>query len=285
MTSAAYYNENDPFAAAWLRELIKKDLIAPGYVDERSIYEVTIDDLQDFEQCHFFAGIGVWSYALRNAGWPDDKPVWTGSCPCQPFSAAGTRKGFADERNLWPAWEYLIAKRSPVVIFGEQVASKDGLDWFDTVQTDLEGQGYAVGANDLCAAGVGAPHIRQRLFFVAARLGDPECARLQRRGDKCLLGKRSREIETRRAGRNDESGKNESYSNQKEWQNPEWIGSSFGEVRPVEPETFPVAYGSSASMGRLRGYGNAINAEVARVFIESYMEYSPLANIPNHKGA
>lgn len=80
----AYYNENDPFAAAWLTELIKAGCIAPGEVDTRSIEDVCPSDLRGFAQCHFFAGIGVWSYALRLSGWPDDRPVWTGSCPCFP---------------------------------------------------------------------------------------------------------------------------------------------------------------------------------------------------------
>lgn len=163
----AYYNEHDPQAAAWLRELIKAGLIAPGDVDERSIEDVVPNELTGYTQCHFFAGIGVWSYALRCAGWPDDCPVWTGSCPCQPFSQAGKRGGTSDERHLWPAFYHLISQRGPDVVFGEQVASPDGLDWLDVVHADLEAAGYAVGALDLCAAGLGAPHIRQRLFFVA----------------------------------------------------------------------------------------------------------------------
>lgn len=141
--------------------------IAPGYVDTRSIEDVTPNDLRGFKQCHFFAGIGGWAYALRLAGWPDDRPVWTGSCPCQPFSAAGKGGGFDDKRHLWPAWHWLIAQCRPGVVFGEQVASKDGLAWLDLVLTDLEVEGYAAGAFDLCAAGVGAPHIRQRLWLVA----------------------------------------------------------------------------------------------------------------------
>jgi DNA (cytosine-5)-methyltransferase 1 len=166
---AAYYNERDPYAAQWLRNLIAAGHIAPGDVDDRSIEDVRPSDLIGYEQCHFFAGIGVWSHALRRAGWPDDRPVWTGSCPCQPFSAAGKRGGTADERHLWPHWFHLIQHGKPrgVPVFGEQVASKDGLAWLDLVHADLEGQGYAVRALDLCAAGVGAPHIRQRLYFVA----------------------------------------------------------------------------------------------------------------------
>lgn len=163
----AYYNEHDPKAAAWLRELIKQGHIAPGDVDERSIEDVVPNELAGYTQCHFFAGIGVWSYALRQAGWSDSRRVWTGSCPCQPFSAAGKGEGFADERHLWPAFYHLISQCRPGVVFGEQVASSDGLAWLDLVYSDLEAAGYAVGTNDLCAAGFGAPHIRQRLFFVA----------------------------------------------------------------------------------------------------------------------
>src|SRR5579859_1822291 len=116
-----FYNEHDPQKAAWLRELIRHNVIAPGEVDERSITEIRAEDLRGFRQCHFFAGIGVWSYALRLAGWPDDRPVWTGSCPCPSFSAAGKGKGLADPRHLWPYWSPLIIECQPPTVFGEQV--------------------------------------------------------------------------------------------------------------------------------------------------------------------
>lgn len=134
----AYYNEIDPYAAQWLRNLIAKGHIAPGDVDERSIEDVHPDDLKPYMQCHFFAGIGVWSYALRRAGWPDDRPVWTGSCPCQPFSAAGETAGFDDERHLWPSFHWLISQRRPGEVFGEQVASSAAEPWLELVQADLE---------------------------------------------------------------------------------------------------------------------------------------------------
>ena len=109
----AYYNEHEPYAAQWLRNLIAAGHIAPGDVDARDIQDVTPDDLAGYTQCHFFAGIGGWSYALRLAGWPDDRPVWTGSCPCQPFSAAGSQAGGDDPRHLWPAMDAPLTARRP----------------------------------------------------------------------------------------------------------------------------------------------------------------------------
>ena len=167
---SAYYNEFDKYAAQWLRNLIAAGHIAPGDVDDRSISDVRPSDLDGYTQCHFFAGIGGWSLALRLAGWPDDRPVWTGSCPCQPFSVAGAGHGVADERHLWPHWFHLVRSQRPPVIFGEQVDAAIAHGWLDLVQDDLEGEGYAFGAVGVPAAGVGAPHIRQRLWFVADSL-------------------------------------------------------------------------------------------------------------------
>lgn len=184
----AYYNEIDPFAAEWLENLILVGAIAPGEVDRRSIEDVAPSDLKGFTQCHFFAGIGVWSYALRQAGWCDDRPVWTGSCPCQPFSAAGKGTGFDDERHIWPAFHHPITFNAPPVVFGEQVSSADGLAWLDLVQSDMEATAYAFGALDLCAAGVGAPHIRQRTFWMAdASLQQPK--QLTREGPRRTEGR------------------------------------------------------------------------------------------------
>lgn len=118
-----YYNEWDKGAAAWLRELIKAGLIPNGYVDDRSITDVTPSDLEGFTQCHFFAGIGGWSYALQLAGIPASTRLWTGSPPCQPFSVAGKQLGQLDERHLAPTFMRLVAQCKPPLLFGEQVAA------------------------------------------------------------------------------------------------------------------------------------------------------------------
>lgn len=98
--TASYYNEWDASAAAWLRELINNKLIPYGYVDERSITEVTPSDLEGFTQCHFFAGIGGWPLALQLAGIPASTQLWTGSPPCQPFSVAGKSLGFLSRHSF-----------------------------------------------------------------------------------------------------------------------------------------------------------------------------------------
>ena len=172
-----YYNEWDSFAAEWLKQLIKDGLIPNGEVDSRSIADVEPSDLKGFTQCHFFAGIGGWSRALQIAGWSSDRPVWTGSPPCQSFSTAGSRKGKDDERHLWPVFFNLIRECQPPTVFGEQVAAAIRFGWLDDLQIDFEKEGYAAGAFVLPSGSIGAPHKRDRLFFVA----DSNAERLQRR--------------------------------------------------------------------------------------------------------
>jgi len=300
---SAYYNEIDPYAAEWLRALIKRGHIADGVVDTRSISEIEPNELREFTQCHFFAGIGVWSYALRLAGWPDERPVWTGSCPCQPFSVAGRSGGFTDERHLWPAWHHLIGECLPSVVFGEQVASKDGLAWLDLVHTDMEAEGYAVGAFDLCAAGVGAPHIRQRLYFVADTSGQG-CTKQRGQRDEperftahSLASELAQSDSDRHDGtpghaaqsggdwaRNrvlERSGKGlrgtSTSPTNGYWRVADWLYCRDGKWRPVEPGTFPLAHGATSRVGRLRAYGNAIVPQVAAQVIGAYMDVRGVA--------
>jgi DNA (cytosine-5)-methyltransferase 1 len=167
---SVYYNEHDPAACEWLRELMKKGSIPEGDIDERSIADVQPEDLKRYTQCHFFAGIGGWPLALRLAG-VQDLECWTGSCPCQPFSTAGKNRGTKDERHLWPQFRRLIAERRPQLVVGEQVEAAVAHGWLDLVSSDLEAEGYAVGSVVMGAHGVGAPHIRQRLYWCGV-LGD-----------------------------------------------------------------------------------------------------------------
>ena len=142
----AYYNDSNKFNCDWLQNLIRDGLIPEGEIDERPIQAVSADDVRGFSQRHWFAGIGGWPLALRFAGWSDDRPVDTGSCPCQPYSLAGKRLGDKDPRNLWPEFCRLIRECHPPVVFGEQVASAVGQGWLDRVFADLEREDYACGA-------------------------------------------------------------------------------------------------------------------------------------------
>jgi len=163
----SYYNETDEYCCQWLEDLIRAGHIADGIVDRRSIQEVQPEDVKEFTQCHFFAGIGEWSRAARLAEWPDDRLLWTGSCPCQPFSVAGKRKGISDERHLWPDFFHLIRSSRPAVVMGEQVAGAAGYGWLDGVRSCLEEEDYACGAVDIPACAVNAPHRRSRVYWVA----------------------------------------------------------------------------------------------------------------------
>jgi len=214
------------------------------------------------------------------AGWPDDRDVWTGSCPCQPFSAAGKRKGAADSRHLWPEFARLIAERRPARVFGEQVASKDGRLWLAGVRTDLEALGYAVGASDLCAAGVGAPHIRQRLYWMA----DSDSGRCEQRDSiqrsipkpdaNCADGRMVNADQPGSQGRglrpDDNAGQFAAWAS-----GFDVIDCADGKARRVESGTFPLAHGIPNRMGRLRGYGNGIVPQVAAEFIAAVMECRP----------
>ncbi len=240
--------------------------VTPGTVDPRNIKEVTPDDINGYERCHFFAGVAGWDLALQLAGWPNSTPVWTGSCPCQPYSLAGKRLGDKDPRNLWPEFCRLIRECHPPVVLGEQVASAVGQGWLDRVFADLERENYACGAAVLGAHSIGAPHIRQRLFWVAHAPG-------------------SRLFRTKRA---DKAGIA-----------PGVLGAGFesgcrdfhGRRISAEPGAFPLAARIPAELGsgepallrmarcaranqakRLAAYGNSIVPEVAARFIRAVID-------------
>lgn len=263
MGSKIYYNDNDPKAVAWLRALIEAGELPEGDIDDRSILGVKPDDVRSYTQCHWFAGIGGWPLALKLAGWPDDQPIWTGSPPCQPFSNAGQRKGYEDERHLAPKWLDLISQCKPSSIVGEQVASAASSKrwaWLDDLQDALEAEDYATGAVVLPACSVGAPHIRQRLWFVAQRMGNTE-----QQGSHWA----TREEGTRE-GRLPiiSSGKSQTYG----WNNVGWAQCESQTARPIEPNIQPLANGISAEVGRLRGYGNAIVPQVGAEVIKAFMD-------------
>lgn len=305
----AYYNENDPKAASWLRGLISNGLIMDGDVDERDIRDVSPQDLEGYIRVHFFAGIGGWDYALQLAGWPDGLEVWTGSCPCQPFSNAGKRKGFQDDRHLWPEMRRLIKKREPAVIFGEQVASKDGRLWlggppkkneqepsiksgieqFAGVFPDLERMGYACAGADLCAPGVDATELvevveeftNEIIWRGELSIGPPHIRqRLFWVGNS---SRQSSEWQTRSFPRekkevcskgNSNGGLSQRPSNasQNNWSEFRFVECEQGKIRRTESRTLPLVDGFPGRVELIKGYGNAIVPQVAADFVKSFME-------------
>jgi len=98
--------------------------------------------------------------------------IITGGFPCQPFSVAGKQKGTSDDRHLWPEMFRIIKAFKPRFVIGENVRGivniQDGVV-FETVCTNLEDEGYEVQPFNIPAAGVGAPHRRERIWFIAVR--------------------------------------------------------------------------------------------------------------------
>ncbi len=279
--SHAYYNEIDLGARRWLRELIHEGLIPDGFIDNRPIQEVRADELlrEGFKQCHFFAGIGGWPYALRLAGIPDDEPVWTGSCPCQPFSDSGKRVGFDDSRHLFPAFRRLAARCQPPKIYGEQVASGLGREWLARVRLEMASLGYATRGADLCSAGVGSPNRRQRLFWMA----DAHVRRWQERGgqstiEESKVGNRESGLccEVSRLGNANDAGREGRglRPDGDAGQRTPWASGttgllcSDGKTRRIKPEIFPLAARLPGDLGLIRGAGNAINPWIAAKFIQ-----------------
>lgn len=305
-----YYNEWDPQAAAWLRELIKAGHIPQGIVDERSITEVTPADLAGFTQVHFFAGIAGWSRALQLAGVPATVPLWTGSPPCQPFSVAGAQVGFDDPRHLAPALLELIAQCRPPVVFGEQVSAAIGKHWLDFIFLDLEAEGYTCGAAVLPAASVGAPHLRERLFFGAGLAGysagnvahldsqqwhgsresgttrraqstdrspTGELGHLHLKGLEIRSGQsgaidvQERRCDAKRPGGLSGVPVSNTDSDHGDWKVIDWIGCRDNKYRPIKPGIEPLVDGFPNRVAALRGAGNAIVPQAAAAFIKAFL--------------
>lgn len=197
-------------------------------------------------------GGGLWSVAARLAGWADDRPLWTGSCPCQPHSiaAADKRRKFEDSRDLWPAWFRLATILRPIAIAGEQV--DDNAAWLDRMHDDLEGAGYRVGTLDLPTCAVDAPTLRMRSFFVAdangAGLGEP--GRPVAMAPQHFPAQRDGGIS--RFGRHRTTGE-------------------LGRTRRVEPGVRLLSNDVPGRVALIRVGGNAINPVLAAAFLEAYM--------------
>jgi DNA (cytosine-5)-methyltransferase 1 len=235
----ALYNEIEPYAVQWLRNLEREREIAAGEVYERSIEDLTPAFVARFAQFHTFAGIGGWSLALRIAGWPDDEPVWTGSCPCQPFSSAsrGRGGGFDSPKHLWPIWRNLIEPCRPSIVLGEQVATGDGYVWLARVADDFKAIGYDLAVVDLCSSVLHLAQ-RQRIFFAAYAHGEGQCARR-------FNAEMARVSAFARLARDE---------------------------RPNLHRVVQESDGFPGAMGQRRAYGNAVNPALTAMFVSAVID-------------
>jgi DNA (cytosine-5)-methyltransferase 1 len=256
-----YYNEIDKNACAILRELIRSNVISEGEVDDRSIADVESGDLSGYKQCHFFAGVGLWSVAARMAGWMDDRELWTGSCPCQPFSTAGTKVGVNDARHLWSHFLRVIRARRPFVVVGEQVAGEAGYGWFDRVRFDLEGEDYASRCVDIPACAIDAPHQRSRLYWVALEM---ENADVRREGRM--------EFKGGAAARDDGEAVGGGYGGAAEfWADSEWVECYDGKLRRAKRGLRLLVDGVAGNHRLWHVAGNSIVPQLAAQVIASLM--------------
>jgi DNA (cytosine-5)-methyltransferase 1 len=293
-----YYNEIEPSAILWLQAAMNADIISKGDIDTRSIEDVRPDELIGYDRCHWFSGIGGWEIAIKIAesrGWKQQGTLWTGSCPCQPFSTAGKGAGVNDARHLWPAWFWLIQQCRPSIVFGEQVANAVAKGWLDDVAHDLESEGYAVGAAIIPACSVGAPHKRDRLWFVGNAKHDGQLAAAQSGSERQAIqhntqGQNSAsESEGASAAKHVANPISIRQSGQGQFQQPisaaadsnrqadrfddyseiDWYVCPDGKQRPVKSSLCLLVDGIPAKLRKaaLHGYGNAIVPEVAAEFI------------------
>jgi DNA (cytosine-5)-methyltransferase 1 len=284
MIRRAFYNEVDGFCCDWISNLMDAGLITPGKIDDRSIHDVRPEDFAGYTRQHFFAGIAGWDLALNLAKW-GDRPAMSGSPPCQPFSVAGKGEGFKDERHLWPTWFSLVKESKPPVIFGEEVANVVRHGWLDLVLGDLEKMSYACASLVFKASDfVGAPHQRERLYWVADAgvLGDTDDG-----GQSPDRGGASADAE-RKAAPEDGEPRLSAF-----WSDAQWIECRDSKLRPVESVAEQMVDGFPDGMGlvrdgsrayispliretknraqRLRGYGNAVVPQAAAAFVRAFM--------------
>lgn len=259
-----YYNEFDEDIAKWLKELIAEGVLPKGDVDTRSIVEVKPSDLRGYTQCHFFAGIGGWPWALKLAGISEDFNIWTGSCPCQPFSVANSRfsKGLDDERNLWGYFFNLIKECSPAMVVGEQVEAAIPKGWLDIVKGNLESEDYAFGCSVLSASLTGAPHLRRRLYWGGIKeelLEDSDSLGISWRNS---VGTKGWSLGQLQEPNQEWLSRITSF-----WSDGEWVEGTRGEAFLLEHGTFPLADGFPSFVVECRGYGNAIVPQLGAAFV------------------
>lgn len=170
--------DNDKFC----REILKK------HWPESEIYN-DIRDITDTNFERFMERELKVNPTKRNKTFPRSAvsvDIVTGGFPCQPFSAAGLRRGTSDERHLWPEMLRVIQLTKPKWVIAENVRGlvtwNEGLV-LEQVCSDLEASGYEVQPLIIPALAVNAPHRRDRIWFIAHAI-DSRSRRAKRQGDE-----------------------------------------------------------------------------------------------------
>ena len=245
-------------------------------------------ELAGFEH-RVVAHVEIESFAITNlvakmeAGQLDAAPIWsnlktlpvdcfrdrvdilTGGYPCQPFSAAGKRKGKDDPRHLWPYIHDIIRAIRPVRCFFENVEGHISLGLREVIE-DLEGLNFKTAWGIFSASEVGAPHQRKRVFILANANSSRQ---LQSQGSESEQWRW-----TGNSGQEGTMANSDSFSLQGVRSNEHQEGRQRQEEKPtglcsgteiwdVEPNVGRVAHGISKRMDRLKGLGNAIVPQLA----------------------
>jgi len=213
--------------------------------------------------------------------------ILTGGFPCQPYSVAGKQKGTNDDRYLWPEMFRVIKEVKPTFIIAENVRGliniQDGMV-FETVCSDLESKGFEIQTFIIPAAGVGAPHKRERVWIVGySKYNGSLTSKIKRRDDKINDRAEEGENTTLQPERTSRSGNNVTMENsgcelyerssirgkdedetRKEITNQHQRSSSTSwRSWEFEPDVGRVANGVPGRAHRLRGLGNAIIPKIA----------------------
>jgi len=200
--------------------------------------------------------------------------VITGGFPCQPFSVAGKKHGTSDNRYLWPEMLRVIKEFKPRWIIAENVRGivniQDGVV-FERVCTDLESEGYEVQPFNIPASAVGAPHKRERIWFVAHTNSDDGRSRSSSESQKGETRMEHRSSSKRQyeqkssedVAHTERTGPQGYREEHRLRQSSEEIQTSRNGWWSVEPNVGRVAHGVQGRIHRLKGLGNAIVPQIA----------------------